>query len=172
MARKNILWSYDTNDWDEKEMIDNYREAFDIDESEDVDMDKVMDFADWTNLNYLSDLDYDFDYYDTYTQLPEEYIVVGKLGLWNGTFDGGKIIHGLKNSVHECFEDYNEIYYEGKMLKVKAIHHDGTNIFKIKQLTWKGVDYYNKYKFTMGARELHERLFNDSHYSKCIVLWN
>ena len=172
MARKNILWSYNTNDWDEKEMIDNYKEAYEIDESEEVDIDKVRDFADWTNLNYLSDLDYDFDYYDTYTQLPEEYIVVGKLGLWNGTFDGGKVIHGLKNSVHECFEDYNEIYYEGKMLKVKAIHHDGTNYFKIKQLTKKGYDYYMKNKVWMGDRELHERLFNDSHYSKCIDLGN
>ena len=171
MARKNILWSYDTNDWNEKEMIDNYREAYEMDESEEVDMDKVRDFADWTNLNYLSDLNYDFNHYDIYTQLPEEYIIVGKLGLWNGTFDGGKVIHGLKHSVYECFEDYNEIYYEGKMLKVKAIHHDGTNIFKIKQLTWKGIDYYNKYRLVMGARELYERLFNDSHYSKCIKLY-
>ena len=71
MAQKEkVFWDSDTFSWDEKEMIDNYREAFNINEKEQVDMDKVRDFADWTNLNYLSDLDYEFDRYDNRTGLP------------------------------------------------------------------------------------------------------
>ena len=171
MAQKErVFWDSDTFNWDEQEMIDNYREAFDIDETEEVDMDKVRDFADWTNLNYLSDLDYEFDRYDNRTGLPSVYVIVAQIGRWNGVFDGGKVVYGLKNAIHMCFEDYNKIYQEGKMLKVKAVHHDGTNFFKIKQLTEKGYDYYMKNEPWMNDRELHERLFNDSHYSKCIDL--
>ena len=43
MAQKEkVFWDSDTFSWDEKEMIDNYREAFNINEKEQVDMDKVQ----------------------------------------------------------------------------------------------------------------------------------
>ena len=169
MAQKEkVFWDSDTFSWDEKEMIDNYREAFNIDETEEVDMDKVRDFADWTNLNYLSDLDYEFDHYDDKTGLPSVYVIVAQIGRWNGTFDGGKVVYGLKNAIHMCFEDYNKIYQEGKMLKVRAVHHDGTNHFIIKKLTDRGIEFYNNHYYDYDDRTIHQKLFKDAHYSHSV----
>lgn len=93
------------------------------------------------------------------------YIILADIGRWNGRADGGKIIQGLWNAITICFEDYNKVYIDGKRLKVKASHHDGTNYFEIKKLTERGEDYWNNHQYDMTDRELHQRLFNDSHYS-------
>lgn len=97
------------------------------------------------------------------------YLVIASLGLWNGRFPGGKIIKGsLYDVIIKCFEDYNTIYMEGKQLKIDAIHHDGTNHFIIKKLTKKGEEYAENHYYDMSDEELHKRLFNDSHYSRCV----
>ena len=92
------------------------------------------------------------------------YLVLADLGLWNGRADGGLIIKGIWNAISKCFEDYNKVYFDGKRLKVEACHHDGTNYFQIRELTDKGVKYWNNHPY-MSDRELHQRLFNDSHYT-------
>lgn len=97
------------------------------------------------------------------------YLVIASLGLWNGRFDGGKIISGqLDEVIRRCFEDYNRVYMEGRNLQISATHHDGTNYFTIKKLTPKGEEYAERHKWDMSDRELHQRLFKDSHYSHCV----
>ena len=97
------------------------------------------------------------------------YLIIASLGLWNGRFDGGKIIDGyLTEAIQTCFEDYNKVYWQDKNLKVEAIHHDGTNHFIIKKLTDRGIDYLNRHQWDMRDKELHQRLFNDSHYTHSV----
>ena len=97
------------------------------------------------------------------------YLVIASLGLWNGRFDGGKIISGqLDEVIQRCFEDYNRVYMESRNLQISATHHDGTNYFTIKKLTPKGEEYAERHGWDMSDRELHKRLFKDSHYSHCV----
>ena len=97
------------------------------------------------------------------------YLVIASLGLWNGRFDGGKILSGrLDKAIQRCFEDYNRVYMEGRNLRISATHHDGTNYFTIKKLTPKGEEYAERHGWDMTDRELHQRLFKDSHYSHCV----
>ena len=97
------------------------------------------------------------------------YLVIASLGLWNGRFDGGKILEGqLDEVIQRCFEDYNRVYMESRNLQISATHHDGTNYFTIKKLTPKGEEYAERYGWDMSDRELHKRLFKDSHYSHCV----
>ena len=51
-------------------------------------------------------------------------------------------------------------------MKVTAHHHDGTNCFQIKELTKRGEEFAERHKWDMSDRELHQKLFNDSHYSR------
>ena len=97
------------------------------------------------------------------------YLVIASLGLWNGRFDGGKIIDGYLNKViRACFEDYNKVYWQDKNLKVKATHHDGTNYFIIKKLTDRGIEFYNNHYYDYDDRTMHQKLFRDAHYSHSV----
>ena len=97
------------------------------------------------------------------------YLVIASLGLWNGRFDGGKIIDGyLNEAIRSCFEDYNKVYWQDKNLKVKAIHHDGTNHFIIKKLTDRGIEFYNNHYYDYDDRTMHQKLFKDAHYSHSV----
>lgn len=97
------------------------------------------------------------------------YLIIASLGLWNGRFDGGKIIDGyLTEAISACFEDYNKVYWQDKNLKVEAIHHDGTNHFIIKKLTDRGIEFYNNHYYDYDDRTMHQKLFKDAHYSHSV----
>lgn len=165
--KKKIVWSYDTSNWDRNEAIKVYREIYDCDPSEE----ELDRFVFNENDRNLEDEAGNITFHERKHGY-KYYIVLADLGLWNGRFDGGKIIRGLWKSISECFEDYNEIYQEGKRLKVKAIHHDGTNYFQIRELTDRGLEYMRRNEYHLSDRELHQRLFKDSHYSHEVSLFN
>lgn len=100
------------------------------------------------------------------------YVIQADLGLWDGRHAGGKVVCGLANALEMTMEDYTKIYIEGGLLKVRAAHHDGTNHFKIRELTDCGADYYERHNGCMDDRELHEKLFNNYHYSRHVRAFN
>lgn len=164
--KKNMIWSYDTSSWDEDEMRGMYEECYEETPSEEILQRYIQD----VNQDYLWDEKSNVEFYEKENG-QKQYIVLADLGLWNGRFDGGKIITGLWNAISKCFEDYNEIYEEGGRLKVTAHHHDGTNYFQIKELTERGKGYAERNGWDMSDRELHQKLFNDSHYSRNVKLF-
>lgn len=165
--KKKMIWSYDTYNWDREEMIGLYKEIYDHSPSEE----ELYEFIEDENLRCLEDEQTNIEFYEKQYGT-KHYIIIASLGLWNGRFDGGKIIKGLWNSISKCFEDYNEIYQDGKRVKVTAHHHDGTNYFEIRELTDKGIEYWERHEYDMSDRELHTRLFKDSHYSHEVSLFN
>ena len=165
--KKKIVWSYDTSNWDRNEAAINYREMYDCDPT-DYELDRFIDAENYTCFRCE---EHEVNYYEC-KHGHKHYIVLADIGRWNGRFDGGKVIKGLWQSIYECLEDYNEIYQEGKRLKVTAIHHDGTNYFQIRELTDRGYEYWQKHQYDMSDRELHQRLFKDSHYSHEVSLFN
>jgi hypothetical protein len=99
------------------------------------------------------------------------YIVRARIQRWDGTYSGGKVIKGLWNAISATFEDYNEVYQEGRRLKVDAVHHDGRNCFEIRELNKNGQIFFEKNESWMDDRKLHEKLWNPR-YSREVQLFN
>lgn len=57
-------------------------------------------------------------------------ILLGSVGRWNGTFDGGKIIYADEQNLRNTMSDYDEISVEAddeNKLSINYMHHDGTD---------------------------------------------
>lgn len=95
------------------------------------------------------------------------YVVLATIQRWNGTYDGGKIYFdgSLTDIFSDIREDYLYIYLENGVLTVKSAHHDGEDIFQIKELTKRGERFIELHEDDMTERELHSKLFNDRHLS-------
>ena len=65
------------------------------------------------------------------TQCNEDILILlGSLGRWNGTFDGGKIIYADEQNLRNTMSDYDEISVEAddeNKLSINYMHHDGTD---------------------------------------------
>ena len=71
------------------------------------------------------------------------YVVTGSLGLWNGRHSGiCETFDNLFAALSKCSADAYDIVvkYENNALHFEAHHHDGTNIFEIRNLSYD--DYY------------------------------
>ena len=161
----NEIWNSSTYNWDKEEMKQEYEEL-----NGEIPSEEVLDrFIEDTNDMFLDDERSNVEFYEKQYGA-KTYVVLADLGLWNGRAEGGKIIKGLWNAISKCFEDYNHIYEYRRRLYVDAIHHDGTNHFQIKELTPVGIDYMENHPY-MSDRELHQRLFKDSHYSHEVTIF-
>lgn len=163
---KRTIWNYDVSLWDKDEQREFFEETYDHVPSED----ELCEFMEQTNSEYLDDVISEIEHYEA-IHGKKKYVIRARLGLWNGTFDGGKVVCGLANVIHECFEDFNSIYVDGRCLKISASHHDGTNTFEIKELTDKGVTYVERHDYDTEPRELHAKLFGSSNYSREVKLF-
>lgn len=94
-------------------------------------------------------------------------LVKGTVGTWMCPEDAGKIINSLSELAgawKDC--DYISITDDRGHLYIKVTHHDGTNCFELKVLTEAGSDYADRHCYDMSDRELHEKLWNSSKYTK------
>lgn len=131
--------------------------------------DELFDFCDtMRSLNY-QDLYEEIVFYEK-EHGQKDYVVLATIGSWNGTHEGGKIITGMFNVLAMCTEDEVTLYQEGRKVCITASHHDGTNFFRIKELTKEGERYKINHD-DMSDRELHAKLFNDSHLSRHPVIF-
>lgn len=101
------------------------------------------------------------------------YLIVGECGLWDGKFKGGKLVYGYdgvrKAWAHDDYWDF-EIYEVNKggygEFHVKGYHHDGCDHWVVKEVTEDGEMYYERNKFDHYDKELHERMWKSSRYTK------
>ena len=123
---KHIIWSnlnLNTDDW-----RDGYKEWLEINDIDDRDPDDENDIYDWmveTNNDYLGDEQMNLD-----KVVDGRILVIADLGLWDGRKSGYKI---LGTNIKEIFDiggfDYAEFFGDGKDIRAKEIHHDGTNYY-------------------------------------------
>ena len=168
MKKQRVIWTYDTSKWDRKEAKEMFVELRGRNPEDEEDIDYFI-----SQENDLC-LDCEKENVECFERRygTKHYVVLADLGLWNGRYDGGKVIKGLWGAIQKCFEDYNTIYQDGKRLKVTAHHHDGTNHFQIRELTPRGLEFWYKHQYDYSDRKLNETLFNDSHYSNEVKLFN
>ena len=168
-SKKNIIYSSDPYDFNEDEMRESWLESAEANDWE-IPEDGPSDDEIWQE--WYDQNERDWDDIEWEVECHDErgsYLIIASLGLWNGRFDGGKIIDGyLTEAIRACFEDYNKVYWQDKNLKVEAIHHDGTNHFIIKKLTDRGIEFYNNHEWEMDDRTMHQKLFKDAHYSHSV----
>lgn len=96
----------------------------------------------------------------------EIFLCRGTVGRWNGDFDAGNIVYSfdeLADAWRDC--DYIKLYDINGHFYIEATHHDGTNCFEVKKVTEAGAEYIDNHYWNYSDRELHERLFNNSHYT-------
>lgn len=106
-----------------------------------------------------------------------KFLLVGEAGRWNGTFACGKVLDGFDEVEKAwCCNDYMDVeiydvckggHYE---FHVKGHHQDGTDHWIIKELTNRGVEYFEKWESNWDDKrteeEIHQILWNNSHYTK------
>ena len=102
-----------------------------------------------------------------------DFIAVGTCGRWDGNFAGGFIFDSfneLMKRFRDC--DYLRFWDENGHFFVRGSHHDGTHSIEIKEITEKGKRYYDNWNYNFNnertEREVHKRMFNDSHYTRLI----
>lgn len=168
-SKKYIIYSSDPYDFNEEEMKESWYESAEVNDWE-IPEDGPSDDQIWQEWDDQNERDWDdIEGEVKWHDERGSYLIIASLGLWNGRFDGGKIIDGyLTEAIRACFEDYNRVYWQDKNLKVEAIHHDGTNYFIIKKLTDRGIEFYNNHEWDMDDRTLHQKLFKDAHYTHSV----
>lgn len=61
-------------------------------------------------------------------------VTIAKLGLWNGSRQGYRVLNYNLNSIFQVTEDYNEFFSDGKNIRAINIHHDGRNKMLFREL--------------------------------------
>lgn len=144
-------------------LFDEYADEEGWDTVEDVPEDEI-----WREMQFSDECAWDDAKYDLEHFLKENgpMLVVGSLGLWYGNFRGGKICYNFRDLAgawEDC--DYINIYDQNGHLYIECSHHDGTNMYECKLLTERGEQYAEDHGWDMYDSELHEKLWNDSHYT-------
>lgn len=120
---KHTIWSnlnLNVDDW-----RDGYEEFCEINnmEYDPDDEDAVREWMEETNNLYLGDEQMNLD-----KKLNDRILIIADLGLWYGRKSGYKI---LGNNINEMFNigsfEFAEFYGDGKDIRAKEVHHDGTN---------------------------------------------
>lgn len=97
--------------------------------ADDITDETIFEYMDFYNGEYLNDEKYNLN-----KTLENDIIVIADLGLWHGHKQGYKILGYNLNSILNCFcGDYIQLYYDGRNVRAKDIHHDGTNHYLFRE---------------------------------------
>lgn len=176
MRNNYYIWSNELPT-DEK-VLNEYREAYA--ETYDIPLEEAMDIDDYTlDIFIAQELDRDYD--DEVSNIrcheknhdTKQYVILASIGRWDGTYDGGKVITSMIRVIQECTQssDYVRIYFKNGLMRIRGAHHDGTNSFRIRELTPAGEQYIENHP-DMSDRELHRTLFNSSRYSHRVSIFH
>ena len=86
------------------------------------------------------------------------WILQGYSGRWNGTHKGGYIFTDFmdmfRKATTDC--DYVHLYDENGHFYLKCSHHDGTNLYEIKKVTEKGINYIDRWENDWNDKRTEE----------------
>jgi hypothetical protein len=101
-------------------------------------------------------------------------LLVGTVGRWNGTFSAGTVFYDFEKMFYEAVKDcdYWKIWDENGRFFLECSHHDGTNMFEIKEITDKGISLLDKWEYDFNdprtEEQIHETIFNNNFYSRLL----
>ena len=90
------------------------------------------------------------------------WILQGYTGRWNGNYKGGFIFTDFEEMFDRVTKDcdYIHIYDENGHLFLKCSHHDGTNLYEIKKVTEKGINYIDRWEYDWNDKRTEEYVHN------------
>ena len=155
-----IYNNYDLDEnYPDDELIEMAIESGWIDEEE---RDEVSDEQLWKWRNTLDECDWD----DAKVELSDfferkDVIMVGTIGRWDGTYDGGMIGEFWDiywKAIKDC--DYIKIYDVNGHFYIYCSHHDGNNFFEVREVTDKGYEYYDRWQYDYGNNKSERYIHN------------
>lgn len=148
----------------EEEARENLAEMKENDDPSDSEVwDEIYLLDEWNRDDAWAELDDIFN---------GNYLAIGTCGRWDGTYDGGFVFKTFKELMSR-FEDcvYFKIWIENNHFYVKGSHHDGTDMVEVKEITERGFQYYENWNYGSDdrtEREVHRKMFTNSHYTHLI----
>lgn len=141
---KHTIWSninLDIEDW--REDFEMFRADNGIEEE--FDDDELREWVENTNANYLDD-----ERANLNVEVDGEILVIADFGLWDGKHTVYKMLksNNIKDILYsEC--DLVKWYSDGKDIRFKGVHHDGTNEY-----------LYRIVKEDSGIDEFLDKIYN------------
>lgn len=107
----------------------------------------------------------------------KHYVIFGSIHRWHGDIFVGKVVETMEEVISTCShgETDIDIYFKNGLLRIDGYNHDSDcsgDFFEIRELTDRGYQYYVDHENDMDDVKLAERLFNDSHYSHRVTIFN
>ena len=117
----------------------------------------------WDELYYEDEMEWDAakeeleNFFDGKT-----WILVGEAGRWNGSYSVGTIFDDFMKMFYEAARDcdYIKIYDENGHFYLNCSHHDGSNFYEIKQITERGLAYYDNWENNWDDKRTEEYIHN------------
>lgn len=166
MAKKKMIWK-STPD------IEDYRTI--LAEILEVNPSEVEDDALWEYGYHCLDRDLEDEYANIKAHEEshgtEHYIIMGTAGLWDGPRDCGKVVYGMRSVFSACMEEDTEIFFEGIKMQIRAAHHDGVNLFHIKELTPYGKSWYERNEGKLTPWQLISGVWDDRRKSRNVRIF-
>lgn len=152
--------------------MEDFREAYKEENGEDpTDTELVEYTVNLCNI-YFDDLISEIEFFEN-NHGKKKYVTCGTVGRWNDPAAGGAIREGLVPIIRGALKDCDEfkIEFVRGILKITGHHHDGTNVFYVREMTERGVAFEERNRF-MDDRTLHNKLFKSSHYTHRVSLFD
>lgn len=95
----------------------------------------------------------------------------GYFQLWNGKYYGGKIFFNFDDMFNFIMKDcvYIKLWDENGHFYIKCSHHDGTNVFEVKLINRKALDFIEHWEYNNDPRteeEIHDIIWNSNFLSR------
>lgn len=168
-----ILYTNQHSNEDYEEARERAKEVYD-DEVSDA---TLYDFMAEDDRIYWDDFMYEVKLWDKTNYPGSKVVLHGTCGTWRGSFAGGQIFDSLQEAIQKAVDDKDyitiKIESDGELL-VEGVHHDGTNYWRIKAITAKGMDYLNRFDrsvYNTHDRDTIEHLLGVKCYTKNIKLF-
>lgn len=95
------------------------------------------------------------------------FLLMGTVGRWNGRYEAGYVFNDWDEMFYKAIRDcdYWKIWDENGHFYLKCSHHDGTNLFEIKRITYKAVDFLENWENDKDEAEKHNIIWNSNFLS-------
>lgn len=154
MARKEILYSEDNYT---QEMFEDYVKYFTSEDNDNYNVDDEDDYWQWVEEQQRLDFRDLIENIKYSAYGKDSVIVVGNLGLWNGTYETQPIFFdNFEKAIYACCNDceLKSVERVGNTIEIVVAHHDGRNYFTLVFLSDKGHDrYVRNGKVSLSNRE-------------------
>lgn len=158
----------------ERIIYDNYDVSAMYDEArafllEDHTEEEITDSMVWDEVYFQDSINWD----DEHAQLKEfftghgYFLLMGSVGRWNGRYEAGYVFDDFDDMFYKAIKDcdYWKIWDENGHFYLKCSHHDGTNFFEIKRITYKAVDFLENWENDKDEAEKHNIIWNSNFLS-------